>query len=140
MILCDASPIVALLNVNDPLHVACVRAAQNLPDESLVTSLACFVEAMYFLGKVGGFVAQEKLWQWWNSQNLEVYCPHGAEMLRIRELMARYRDVPMDFADASLVAVAESIGEKRVFTLDSDFYVYRLYDREPFDVIMPLRG
>lgn len=58
-------------------------------------------------------------------------------MMRIRELMTRYRDVPMDFADASLVALAESMGEKRVFTLDNDFYAYRLYDSEPFDVIAP---
>lgn len=139
MTLCDAGPIVALLNANDPLHAACVRVAQTLPDEPLVTSLACFVEAMYFLGKVGGFVAQERLWQWWDSQNLEVYCPRAEEMMRIRELMTRYRDVPMDFADASLVALAESMGEKRVFTLDNDFYAYRLYDSEPFDVIAPRR-
>jgi hypothetical protein len=53
----------------------------------------------------------------------------------MRLLMAQYQNVPMDLADASLVAVAESIRSKRIFTLDSDFYVYRLYGKEVFDVI-----
>jgi len=39
--------------------------------------------------------------------------------------MERYRDTPMDLADATLVAVAEARGYRRIFTLDSDFTVYR---------------
>lgn len=49
--------------------------------------------------------------------------------------MEKYRDVPMDLADASLVAAAETRGSKRIFTLDSDFYVYRLKDKDAFEVI-----
>jgi len=41
----------------------------------------------------------------------------------------------MDLADSSLVATAESQKIKRIFTLDSDFYIYRLYDRDAFEVI-----
>ena len=37
--------------------------------------------------------------------------------------MALYSSVPMDLADASLVAVAESRGYSRLFTLDSDFFI-----------------
>ncbi len=49
--------------------------------------------------------------------------------------MEKYRDVPMDLADASLVAAAERLSLNRIFTLDSDFYVYRLYDKDAFDVL-----
>nr|WP_317270313.1 PIN domain-containing protein [Arthrospira sp. PLM2.Bin9] len=49
--------------------------------------------------------------------------------------MEKYQDLPMDLADASLLAVAESQNIKRIFTLDSDFYVYRLYDKDAFEVI-----
>jgi len=42
--------------------------------------------------------------------------------------MAKYRDTPMDLADASLVAVAENRKLRSLFTFDSDFYVYRLRD------------
>jgi len=54
---------------------------------------------------------------------------------RAQALMEKYRDVPMDIADATLVAVAEARHLKRVFTLDSDFAVYRLRGREAFELI-----
>lgn len=42
--------------------------------------------------------------------------------------MSKYRDTPMDLADASIVAAAERLGAKRVFTLDGDFRIYRTAD------------
>jgi predicted nucleic acid-binding protein len=53
----------------------------------------------------------------------------------MRALMEKYADIPMDLADASIVAAAESLNLDTVFTLDSDFHVYRLYDKRPFNVI-----
>jgi uncharacterized protein len=49
--------------------------------------------------------------------------------------MEKYSDTPMDLADASLVATAETRQLRRVFTLDSDFRVYRANDKEPFEVV-----
>ncbi len=49
--------------------------------------------------------------------------------------MSKYRDIPMDLVDASLVAVAEERGLTKVFTLDRDFRVYRLLGRRPFAVV-----
>jgi uncharacterized protein len=57
------------------------------------------------------------------------------EQQRIKVLMEKYRDVPIDLADVFLVALAETRGIKRIFTLDSDFYVYRLNGRDSFEVI-----
>ncbi len=51
------------------------------------------------------------------------------------QLMEQYQDVPMDLADSSLVAAAEMLGIRRIFTLDSDFYIYRLHGKDAFDVI-----
>ena len=53
--------------------------------------------------------------------------------------MAKYRDLPMDFADATLVHIAnrEKIG--RIFTLDRrDFSVYRLSEGRSFDTVPAL--
>lgn len=49
--------------------------------------------------------------------------------------MKKYQDLPMDLADASLVATAETLRNRQIFTLDKDFYVYRLYDKQAFEVI-----
>lgn len=53
----------------------------------------------------------------------------------MRELMHKYQDRPMDLADASIVAAAETLGIRRVFTVDSDFLIYRYKDSAPFEVI-----
>ncbi len=52
--------------------------------------------------------------------------------------MQKYTNVPMDFADASLVAAAEVLGLSRVFTTDTDFYVYRIGDKKAFEVVPQL--
>lgn len=54
---------------------------------------------------------------------------------RSRDLMGKYADVPMDLADASLVALAESVKLNRVFTLDGDFHIYRMKTRRAFEVL-----
>lgn len=53
----------------------------------------------------------------------------------MHNLMEKYKDVPMDLADASLVAVAESRNIRSIFTLDSDFFIYRMADGSVLDVL-----
>jgi hypothetical protein len=50
-------------------------------------------------------------------------------------LMDKYKDRPMDLADASLVAAAERLGARRIFTLDSDFHIYRLADSSALECV-----
>lgn len=49
--------------------------------------------------------------------------------------MDKFSDLPMDFADASLVLAAEILGTSKVFTLDSDFTIYRINGRKAFEII-----
>ena len=49
--------------------------------------------------------------------------------------MEQYKDLPMDFADATLVAAAELLKLRRIFTLDRNFLVYRAAGRKPFEVL-----
>ena len=53
----------------------------------------------------------------------------------MRILMRQYRDSPMDLADASLVAAAEKLNLRRIFTLDDHFYAYRINGTHPFTVV-----
>lgn len=134
MILCDTGPLVAILNRNDSQHERCVAALQALPAAPLLTTVPCIVEAMYLLRRVGGVAAQKRLWQMRREGKLVVHLHTEAELDRIEALMAQYADVPMDFADASLVVAAELLGLHVVFTLDSHFYAYRLGDGDAFVV------
>ena len=87
---------------------------------------------MYFLEGLGGWRSQKILWEFIERQGVELHAPNQAETERIKVLMEKYSDTPMDLADASLVATAETRELRQVFTLDSDFRVYRAKNNEPF--------
>ena len=70
--------------------------------------------------------AQDALWQMLASSTLGLLPIDASDAPRMRELMRRYRSLPMDLADAALVRVAERERIRRIFTLDRrDFSVYR---------------
>ncbi len=133
--LTDTGPLLALLDENDRHHASCVSVARSLPNQPLLTTWLCFTEAIYFLGEEGGYRFQERLWKLRRDGILALLELTSAEGDRMDVLMAKYRNVPMDAADASLVAVAESRGFHRLFTLDGDFYIYRLADGSVLDVV-----
>lgn len=122
------------LSTDQSTHSRCVEAHESL-SAPLVTTWPCLTEAMYFLDGIGGWKSQNVLWEFIERQGLELHTSSDGEVERIRALMEKYSDLPMDLADASLVATAETRRLRRVFTLDSDFHVYRANDKEPFEVV-----
>lgn len=135
MILVDTGPLVALLDRDDDQHATCVSVAKRLPAVPLLTTWPCFTEAMYLLGAVGGYRYQAALWQLWSSPKLYLHDLTPNELTRMAMLMQQYQNVPMDLADASLVAVAESRAMQELFTIDSDFYIYRLANGSVLNVL-----
>ena len=128
-------PLVSLIDAGQgETHIRCAALYPTLP-KPFLTTWCTFTEAMYLLHRVGGWSAQQRLWRMVDRQALLLHTPGLMEQRRIYELMEQYRDVPMDLADASLVACAETLNQRRIFTLDSDFYVYRLNDTEGFEII-----
>lgn len=135
--LIDAGPLIAVINRNDTHHVECARLLRTL-DTSFYTTLAVLTEAMYILWTRIGWAAQEGLWRMVLRGDLLLEHPSPAELVRMSELMSKYSDHPMDFADASLVALAERLSLDRIFTVDRrDFSVYRLHGKKPFTIIGP---
>lgn len=135
MILCDTGPLVALIDADDAHHASCARALETLPPQPLVTTWPCFVEAMYLLHRAAGRPAQEELWGFLEDELVHLHETSTGERRRMRELMATYADLPMDLADASLVAAAEALDLQQVFTLDKHFHAYRLGGVESFKVV-----
>jgi predicted nucleic acid-binding protein len=133
--LCDTGPLVALVDHDDPHHARCVDALQRLPAQPLLTTWPCFTEAMYLLWRAGGLPAQDELWGYLADGLVVLHLPEATEWERLRALMQQYHDAPMDLADASLVAAAERLQLRRIFTLDRHFYAYRIDGKYPFDVM-----
>ena len=134
MTLTDAGPLVGLINTADQHHSAC-RAAYPGLTTPLLTTWPCFAEAMHLLARDGGYRYQAVLWRMYFRDELVLHEPTPAETVRMAELMEQYRDTPMDLGDASLVAAAERLGLRQVFTIDRQFYAYRLRDGGALEVV-----
>jgi hypothetical protein len=132
--LTDAGPLIALIDAGEPDHELCTAALADL-QLPLLTTWPIFTETMYSLGRAGGWRGQEALWRLLLRDDLVVANPSSESNRRAAQLMERYADLPMDLADATLVALAEEHDLRRIFTLDSDFHVYRLHGRRRFDVV-----
>lgn len=133
--LTDTGPLVAMLDRGDPYHVSCLATLQRMPGQPLITTWACFTEAMYLLARVNGFATQSGLWKLRTDGRLLLIDMSAEEVNLAAEMMAKYADRPMDLADACLVAVAWHRQIHRVFSLDSDFFIYRLPDGTTLEVV-----
>lgn len=136
MTLTDTGPLVALINRDDQHHVACAAALEtNTATFPLLTTLPCLTEAMHLLEREGGYRYQAALWSMYFRGELVIHQLTPAEIARMAALMEQYRDMPMDLADASLVATAETLTLRQVFTVDRQFYAYRLGDGAALEVV-----
>ncbi len=132
-VLVDAGPLVALIDRTDPYHQRCVAALATLHDP-LWTVWPAFTEAMYLLRYDAR--DQRKLWDMVIVGGVRFAEIGLDDCPRMRELMWKYRDLPMDLADAALVRVAEREGLRRIFTIDrQDFEIYRPLRLGRFDIL-----
>lgn len=123
MILVDTGPLVALFEPRDAAHARC-RGYLRRVREPLRTTTAVLTEALHLLDH--GSAGAAALADFVVAGGLGVQDLDAAALARAFELMAKYRDRPMDFADASLVVTAEVHRALRVWTLDrNDFAAYR---------------
>lgn len=132
-LLVDAGPLVALLHRDDQDHALCVDVLRRLR-EPLLTTWTPVTEAMYLLGF--SVKAQCALLEMIERGMLQVLSLDVDDLPSIRKLMRQYVDLPMDFADATLVQIAKRQGIEQIFTLDRrDFAVYRLGRGKAFTII-----
>ena len=135
VILTDTGPLVALIDRKDPNHAVCVETARRLPAGPLVTTWPCVTEAMYLLHRTAGHPAQIALWRLLRDERLVLHDLDLDDVERMETLMDQYRDRPMDLADASIMAAAETLATRHLFSLDSDFRFYRLSDGSTLDIV-----
>jgi len=122
-ILIDAGPLVAPLHRDDQHHQKCVEDVTEIRDP-LVTVWPAFMEAMYLLNF--SWRAQDALWELILEETVRLLPVEADDHRRMRDLMKKYRMLPMDLADAALVAVAERERIRRIFTIDRrNFSIYR---------------
>jgi predicted nucleic acid-binding protein len=132
--LIDAGPLIAIIDADEPDHERCVDVLRRMP-RPLVTTWPAFTEAMYLLTRAGGPAGRQALWRLVLTDRLELADLDRAALKRSAALMDKYADRPMDLADATLVALAEIRNQRRIFTLDGDFTIYRIHGRTRFEIL-----
>ncbi len=135
MALADTGYWLALANRNDRWHERALAVTQSL-NETLVVTWPVLTEACHLMLSRLGVGAQLSFLSRL-SKEVSVL-EFGAHRLpEMRELMERYRDLPMDLADASLVLAAEDLGDGRILSTDlRDFNTYRWKNRHPFENLL----
>ena len=124
MILVDTGPLVALFDHKDAEHDRCANVLKSLR-EPLQTTIPVLTEVFYMLGPATR--ESDRLREFVEKGGLSIWFFDRPALTRAFELMEIYADHPMDLADASLVVAAESLGTRKVFTVDrKDFETYRV--------------
>jgi predicted nucleic acid-binding protein len=132
-ILLDTGVIVALLDRSERHHARCVEVLDSVT-APLVTCEAVIAEACYLLRDIHG--APDAVLDNVDACAFEVPFRLTGAARNIRILLKKYARVPMDFADACLVHLADELDTGRILTLDSDFQVYRWSRNRTFDLLL----
>ncbi|HEY1294466.1 MAG TPA: PIN domain-containing protein [Chloroflexota bacterium] len=141
MALIDTGALVALIDVRDGRNARATRLLRDLPGY-VRTTWAVITETLHLLGTA----AESRGTQPWHGQALlarRLQDGHGLVVAdftaalgrRSLDLMREYADRPMDFADASLVALAETTGDLRIITFDADSRIYRTADGRALEIL-----
>ena len=130
-LLLDTGALIGLLDRSQIVHEACVEFFGRWAGP-IVTTEAVLTEACHLLSDVsGGSIA---CLDFILNGGVLLIPSTEVSLRRCSTLIEKYSDVPMDFADATLVVVAEELNTDVVFTVDRDFRIYRIRGRRQFQV------
>ena len=133
MAMIDAGPLVAYYNAGDPWHKKVITAFEQYRGQFITTS-PIVAEAMWLL-KSNYHVQNELLIDL--SKGLYYVEPlQRSDFACIANLNTKYADLPGDFADLSLIAIAQRLNLEDVVSLDADFNIYRRYKTHKFNRIL----
>lgn len=133
--LLDTGVIVGLLDRSEDHHVRCVSALEGL-EGPLVTCEAVIAESCYLLRRVPG--AAETVIENLQCGIFQIPFQLSRSANLVRKLMRKYRDRPMDLADACLLQLADELNTEDILTLDRDFESYRWRRTRPFHLLIAL--
>ena len=129
----DSGPLIALFEPAERNHARVRSFIENYAG-ALLTTWPVLTEVGHMLGH--SVDRQLAFLEWVERGGVEVTTPGAGAVSLIRQLSERYRDLPMDIADGSLIVLALESGVRDILTLDRDFDVCRLPDRSRFNNVL----
>jgi len=136
VIIADTGFWVALANDADQYHQLAIDKLGKL-DEPLITTWPVLTEVCHLLLKRRGIEAELGFIRSYHQGAFLVFNLRESHRENLLKLMEKYADLPMDLADASLVILAEEIGDGRILSTDQrDFQTYQWKNTYPFQNIL----
>ncbi|WP_353570952.1 PIN domain-containing protein [Candidatus Albibeggiatoa sp. nov. BB20] len=140
MLITDTGFWLALANKKDCFHKQAKQKLEHLTHTNnlqFITTCAVVNETSYLLYQRVNHQAQQQFLAHYQNELFQVFNIQPAHIPRLRVLMDKYADLPMDFADASLVILAEYLGHGQILSTDlRDFGAYRWKNHYPFENIL----
>lgn len=136
--LIDAGPLIALFDRDDIYHAKVKDFLKNYQG-LLVTSWPVITEVLHMLDF--DTRAQVNFLEWVARDAINLAPLTKEHISRIIELSLKYADLPMDFADATLIVLSETEHIREIISIDSDFYIYRNIRKEMLiNIFAPYAG
>jgi uncharacterized protein len=137
MVIVDAGFWVALYNRRDRYHQVALDAVIRHEAEGFVTTQVVVAEACHLLHRREHAALMLQFIEALRDGPVEIVDLHTDDLPQVARLMHKYRELPMDYADASLVLLAEHLGHGRILTTDQrDFGSHRWKSRHPFENLL----
>jgi uncharacterized protein len=133
-VILDTGPLVALLNRSDTHNEWAKQTVQALAPP-FFTCEAVLSEAIFLMRSIAG--GRAAIMEMVNDGYLRIDFHATDHADALFKLIKRYDNIPMSLAEACLVRMAESMPQSAVFTLDSDFMVYRKLGNSVIPTISP---
>lgn len=130
--LLDAGPLIALFDHSDKFHKKVLTFFQSFSG-NLFTTWPVITETMHFLNFNPN--VQSDFLLWLQREPIQIPEQNKVNLEKLRKLILKYSNVPMDLADASLVMLSEERNLHSIITLDADYIVYRIH-KKPFRYLL----
>ena len=136
-VIMDTGPWVALIDRSEERHFECVEWFRKFRG-NIFSSEAVLTEVLYLLNFSSR--AQSAAIDFVLKGAFLLVPPSLESLKRVKRLMEKYKDIPMDYADATLVSIAEDLSIPHVVSFDAkDFGIYRKSSKQPF-VVLPRKS
>jgi predicted nucleic acid-binding protein len=136
LVIADTGYFAALANPKDRYHQLAFSTSQSITDD-LITTWPVITELCHYLVKNISPEAQAFFLDEISTGIIRVVNVEMNHLNRVRRLLLKYADLPMDLADASLVILAEELGHGRILSTDRrDFKSYRWKNHKPFQNLL----
>ena len=132
-VIIDSGPLIALFNKSDQYFLKSFQFINKF-DGELLSNISVMTEVIYLLDF--DVNAQMSFLNWVKDGGITIVDLLHKDIERIVELFEKYKDLPIDFADASLISICERLRIYDIATFDSDFYIYRMKKKKYFNNVL----